>query len=202
MTEESDREGKAASELRHRTANTFQLIGALARMRGQKSADPEARRQLLWIAEAVGTLGALERHRRGGAVDFGAYLQEMAPNWRRRLGAAAPPLHLHLEPVPVPDSAATSLALIAQELVGNALAHAFSDGRSGEIRLRLAQTGPGQGELTVSDDGRGFDPASEAGREKFGLWFVRSLAAQVRGEFSLEQRLGVVARLTFATEPS
>jgi two-component sensor histidine kinase len=202
MTQESEREARAASEQRHRTANTFQLIGALARMRGQKSTDPEARRQLTWVAEAVGTLGALERHRRGAGVDLGAFLQEMAPNWRRRQGPSAPGLHLEVQPILVPDSAATSLALIAQELVGNALSHGFADGREGTVTLRLAEVEPGRAELVVRDDGKGFDPAGEGGAERFGLWFVRSLAAQVRGEFVLEQRLGVVARLRFDAERS
>lgn len=197
MTEESERIAKATSELRHRMANIFQLIGALARMRGQKATDPETRRQLAWVADAVGTLGALERHRTGEGVDFGAYLHELGPTWRRRHGAQAPALIVEAQLIRVPDSAATSLALIAQELVANAFVHA----QAREIVLRMAEILPGRCELSVTDDGSGFDAASEAGRDKFGLWFVRSLSAQVRGEFVLEQRLGVTARLTFDLQP-
>lgn len=196
MTDESERIAKATSELRHRMANVFQLIGALARMRGQKTADPETRRQLAWVADAVGTLGALERHRTVDGVDFGAYLNELGPTWRRRHGVQTPPLTVEAQALHVPDSAATSLALIAQELVANALSH----GNPTEVVLRFSELQPGRCELSVRDDGAGFDPAAELGREKFGLWFVRSLSAQVRGEFVLEQRLGVIARLTFALE--
>lgn len=198
MTEESERIAKATSELRHRMANIFQLIGALARMRGQKATDAETRRQLAWIADAVGTLGALERHRTGDGVDFGAYLNELGPTWRRRHGAQAPPLLVEAQAIRVPDSAATSLALIAQELVANAFAHA----QACEIVLRMAEILPGRCELSVTDDGAGFDVTSEAAGEKFGLWFVRSLSAQVRGEFVLEQSLGVTARLTFDLQPT
>jgi len=50
----------------------------------------------------------------------------------------------------------------------------------------------------VRDHGRSFDPSSPSGRERFGLWFVRSLAAQVRGELKLDTRDGVGAQLLFS----
>lgn len=190
-------DGAAASEIRHRMANTFQLLSALARMRSQRSADPDARRQLAWMADAIGSLGALERHRTAEGVNFSAYLDEMAPVWRRRHNTRAAELVLSIEPLLAPDSAASTLAMIAQELVGNALTHGFPDDQPGRVEVRLSRLPDGRCELVVSDDGRGFDPNSSAGRERFGLWFIRSLAAQVRGEFAITSTNGVMARLVF-----
>jgi two-component sensor histidine kinase len=186
------------SELRHRVANTLQLMSALARMRGQRAGDPEARRQLLWMAEAIGSLGALERHRGDGGVDFAAYLTEMVPVWRRRKGAAQAELRLSVDAILASDQAASTLALIVQELVANALTHGYADGQTGVVELQVSRTAEGRYELVVADDGCGFDPASPAARERFGLWFVRSLAAQVRGEFSMTCSPGVTARMTFS----
>lgn len=187
----------AASEIRHRVANTFQLLSALARMRSQRASEPEARRQLAWMADAIGSLGALERHRKGEGVDFAAYLDEMAPVWRRRHATRSAELAMAIEPLITPDSAASTLAMITQELVGNALTHGYGDDRPGRVEVRLSRLPDNRCELCVTDDGVGFDPASAAGRERFGLWFVRSLAAQVRGEFTLTSTPGVCARLTF-----
>ena len=120
MTEEwKQGDGATASEIRHRMANTFQLLSALARMRSQRTADPDARRQLAWMADAIGSLGALERHRTPEGVNFAAYLDEMAPVWRRRHNARAAELSLAIEPLLAPDSAASTLAMITQELIGN-----------------------------------------------------------------------------------
>ncbi|CAN7215206.1 sensor histidine kinase [Phenylobacterium sp. LjRoot164] len=196
MTDDGQDDVRAA-EMRHRAANTFQLISALARMRGQRTAEPEARRQLVWMADAIGALGALERHRRGEGVDFQAYLEEMAPVWRRRQSAGPTEVVVEMEPVIAPDQAASTLALIIHELVANALAHAYPEGESGQVEVRLSKVGE-RYELVVRDHGRGFDPASPGGRERFGLWFVRSLAAQVRGELKLDTRDGVCARLLFS----
>lgn len=198
MTQESDQAARAASEVRHRMANTFQLVSALARMRSQKAGDPETRRQLLWMADAIGSLGALERHRTAEGVDFAAYLAEMAPVWRRRQGGQPAEVVLAADPIIASDQAASTLALVVQELVANALAHGYADGAGGRVEIRLARLDDGRWELVVSDDGRGFDPASPSARERFGLWFVRSLAAQVRGEFTLVTRPSVTARMIFS----
>jgi two-component sensor histidine kinase len=190
-----DGEARAAAELRHRTANIFQLLSALARMRSQRAGEPEARRQLLWMADAIGSLGALERQRRAAGVDLALYLAEMAPVWRRRHGAVAAEVVVDCAALLVPDTAASTLALIAQELVGNALTHGYPDGRAGKIHLSLAPNAAGGWDLVVADDGCGFDPA--AARERFGLWFVRSLVSQVRGELILTSQPSVTARLAF-----
>ena len=198
MTDEGEDDVRAA-EMRHRAANTFQLISALARMRGQRTAEPEARRQLVWMADAIGALGALERHRRGSGVDFQEYLLEMAPVWRRRQAAGPTEVVGAMEPVIAPDQAASTLALIVHELVSNALTHAYPEGQTGQIEVSLSTIEGGERyELVVRDYGRGFDPSSPGGRERFGLWFVRSLAAQVRGELKLETRDGVRAQLVFS----
>ena len=196
MTDDGQDDVRAA-EMRHRAANTFQLISALARMRGQRTAEPEARRQLVWMADAIGALGALERHRRGDGVGFQAYLLEMAPVWRVRQAAGHTEVVVEAEPVIVPDQAASTLALIIHELVANALAHSYPEGGGGRVEVRLSKVGE-RYELVVRDHGRGFDPASPGGRERFGLWFVRSLAAQVRGELKLDTRGGVCAQLLFS----
>lgn len=186
---------RAASEMRHRYANTFQFLAALARMRSQKAAEAELKRQLGWMADAIGSLGALERHRRAGGVDLAAYLAEMAPIWRRRQGLDAAEVAIDAEPCLLNDNAAAAVAIIAQELVGNALTHGFPDG-GGRVVIRLDAAPEGRCELTVSDDGVGFDPASE--EDRFGLWLAKSLASQARGKLELASSSGgTVGRLVF-----
>lgn len=196
MTEDTlTQNAPTASEVRHRMANTMQLLAALARMRSQKSTEADSRRQLMWMADAIGSLGALEQKRKPGGVDFTAFLVDMAPIWRRRHGSRPPELVVEAEPLVVQDHAASTLGLIAQELVGNAFAHGFADGRDGKVTVRLNRRSDGRCDLCVADDGVGFDLT--AGQERFGLWLVKSLAAQVQGEFSLAGPPGISATLTF-----
>jgi two-component sensor histidine kinase len=89
--------------------------------------------------------------------------------------------------------AASTFALITQELVVNAVTHAGAAGAC-TITIRLKRDAD-QCELSVSDTGPGFPPGGP--RERFGLWLVRSLTAQVRGTLQLESGPGVTARLSF-----
>lgn len=186
-------EAVRASEARHRSANTQQLLSALARLRSQRAEDPETARQLLWVSDAVNLLGLLERRRIGDQVDLADIFAQMAPVWRRRDPTGAIQIVLDAEPLLASDNVASTLALIAQELVVNAVTHAGAAGAC-TVTIRLKRDAD-QCELSVSDTGPGFPPGGP--RERFGLWLVRSLTAQVRGKLELESGPGVTARLSF-----
>jgi two-component sensor histidine kinase len=188
-------EAPGVSETRHRMANHQQLLAALARLRSQRASDPEVARQLLWVAEAISLIGVLERKRVGEAgVDLAAWLSEMVPIWRRRHGPGAPEIQLELEPIVAPDSAASTLALIVQELVLNALTHGRAFSGTGRVVVRLTRKDDVCA-LIVSDDGPGF--FGDQPPERFGLWLVRSLASQVRGDLAIINDGGLTARLEF-----
>lgn len=197
MAEQDGPAAESASEVRHRTANTLQLLATLARMRGQRSTDAEARRQMVWMAEAIGALGALERQRAADGVDFGAYLNDMAPVWRRRRAGQEIEVRVEAGSLKVRDQAASTLALVTGELIANALTHGLRDDPPPVLRISLDRDGETDIVLTVSDNGPGLPGA--ALREGFGLWLARSLAAQVRGKLTMAAAAGggVRAELRF-----
>ena len=89
---------------------------------------------------------------------------------------------------PVPVHVRRELLRVAHEALANALTH----GGARLIEVHLQYGGAGGGlRLTVSDDGRGFDPQRAAGAESghFGLQGMRERAASL-GTFSVESRPG------------
>jgi two-component sensor histidine kinase len=74
---------------------------------------------------------------------------------------------------------ATPLGLILNEVVSNAFKHAFTDGRQGALSVRLARTDDGRGELTVEDNGVGFDPQQPA--KGIGRRLITALTQQIAG---------------------
>jgi two-component sensor histidine kinase len=191
---ESDPERQA--ETRHKIANIFQLLSTLTRMRLQRAQDEETRRSLAWMLEMIAGLGALQhRLHSPGAEDFANYLDDMAPQWRRRCADRPVQVVLETAPLRVSESHASALALIVNELVLNAIEHGFPDGRAGVIRVELEHHG-GQAALSVIDDGQGYDP-KDVDPGRLGLWLVNGLASQVRGTLATQSDNGVRCRLEF-----
>ena len=137
----SDDEGLktlSESEVRHRLANLFQLLSTLTRMRIQRAADDETRRQLSWMLEAISALGALQqRLAEPAGADFALYLADMLPQWRRRCAGRPVQIELDAAPVIMREQLASALALIVNELVSNAISHAHPDGRPGTVLIAL-----------------------------------------------------------------
>jgi signal transduction histidine kinase len=58
------------------------------------------------------------------------------------------------------------------------------------VVLRARDAGDGRAELSISDDGTGFDPATAAGRHGMGLDLMRERVAEIGGELGLESTPG------------
>jgi two-component sensor histidine kinase len=84
------------------------------------------------------------------------------------------------DPVVIKARDATTIGIIAGELITNALKHAFPDGK-GHIWVRFARSN-GVITLTVEDDGKGLEEGSEPGGGGLGSMIVRQLAQQFGGQ--------------------
>ena len=92
---------------------------------------------------------------------------------------------------------AIPIGLILNELISNALKHAFPDGRSGLIRIE-AHSHDGQVDLAVTDDGVGVPEDLVTRKSKsLGLQIVEILVRQFGGAWELKREAGTVFRLSF-----
>jgi two-component sensor histidine kinase len=89
------------------------------------------------------------------------------------------------EDLPLGQDQASSLGLIVNELVTNALKHAFPGGRSGSIRVGFVTSKDGHLQLWVEDDGVGF-----AGRNLrdggLGQELILGLCEELRGRLEFK----------------
>ena len=88
--------------------------------------------------------------------------------------------------------------LIINELVSNALKHAFPDGRVGHVRVELRPLRGQRHVLVVSDDGVGLPPNLDLERaDSLGLQLVHDLTEQLHGTVAVNRDSGTTFTITF-----
>jgi len=79
--------------------------------------------------------------------------------------------------------------LVVNELVSNALKHAFPDGREGELTIDFRRETDNKFKLIVADNGIGFPEGLDfRSTESLGMRLVCILTEQLKGTVELDQK--------------
>ncbi len=172
-------------ELQHRARNDFQLIMSLLMLQKRQQRDPDARRGLVHVMDRIAAIGMahdqLTDDGAHGSVELSDYLRALCGSLgQRREGIA---VSAELTPAAMPHERAVPLGLIVNELVTNALKHAFPDGRTGTVTVSFHADADGEATLGVRDDGVGMGPPRPG---SLGTELVRRLVAQCGGRMHHE----------------
>jgi two-component sensor histidine kinase len=137
-----------------------------------------------------------------GRIDMRAYIDKLVSTLHRAYGDGRARFIAVVDRIFLPVDVAVPCGLIANELLTNALKHAFaegSDGRSNAVRVEMRTSGDHLA-LSVADNGRGFpgdiDPTRD---ETMGLTLVRDLSSQLRGRIEFTTKGGARCAVTFPT---
>lgn len=192
-------------ELHHRVKNNLQVISGLFFLQSRATLDEEARRSFQEAENRIHALGLIHeklyQRKNFDRIDFGTYVRELMDDLLVAYSLDARDIDLEVcaREVSLDVEKAIPCALILNELVSNALKHAFPDGREGKIRVVFDQEeDPGRYRLVVQDNGVGppddFD--FQSGRS-VGLQIARLLANQMRAEVLVETDEGLGITVTF-----
>jgi two-component sensor histidine kinase len=170
------------SEVRHRVANSLQIIASVLLQNARKTSSEETRGNLKDAHGRVMAVAALERllsTSQGGDVDVRVYFNSLCQSIAASMIGDPEQITLTVEGDHgmVEARVSVSLGLIVTELVINALKHAFPDDARGRIAVDYDFHGPNW-VLCVQDDGVGMPPADQA-RTGIGASIVQALAGQL-----------------------
>lgn len=180
-------------EIHHRVKNNLAVIVGLLGMQARRAEDPASREVLRESRNRIHSMASvhemLYQSRRFSAIDLAPYVQQLGgmllSSYDITPGRIA--FVADVAPVSLDLNTAIPFGLILNELISNALKHAFPDGRTGRIALSVAQEPSGMIALSASDDGVGVPEGLELRQSRsLGLRLVRSLTEQIGGTLTLE----------------
>ena len=193
-------------ELQHRVKNNLQMITALIRAEARGAPDRIASDGFDRLAGRIEALGllyhALSVEHADGSVDLGIYLSEIASAVMRAHATEGIRLNLQVDTWLVSVDVAMPAGLVVNELMTNALKHAFVGREGGTISLRSV-TSPEGCRVTVVDDGVGLPIGSSWPKPgKLSALIVRSLLQNARASIkvSSEPDCGMKVVIDFRCE--
>ena len=181
-------------EMQHRVKNNLQMITALMRMEARNAQgrmDTTPFDRLAGRIEAIKLLyGLLEDRGAEGEIDLGVYLGEIASAVLHSYAVEGIRLDLKVDTYPVSVNVAMPTGLVVNELLTNALKHAFVGRNGGTITLHSLSDGQGC-QITIADDGIGLpDGVDWPKRGKLGALIVQSLRENAKAVFEIQSKPG------------
>jgi PAS domain S-box-containing protein len=191
-------------EVHHRVKNNLQIVISLLNLQAVRTKNQTALDTLQETGNRVRSMALLHetlyRSQNLAHVNFASYIENICSHLFRSYGPKVAHIKLepHLEDIDIDLDRAVSCGLIINELVSNALKHAFPAARAGRIEIELRTTPEEQIVLRVADDGVGL-PSDLDIRQTgtLGHQLVFMLADKLRGDVEITRERGVAFRIAF-----
>jgi two-component sensor histidine kinase len=178
-------------EVNHRVKNSLAVVTSILSMQARQTSDPREKRGLLELRSRIDVIArvhqSLYESGHHNSVNVGVFLKEVATTTMQALDSKRNcELNASVDSdVIMPVYRTTPLALIASELITNAIRHAQRpDGRC-NVTMRFARDGENGLSLMIEDDGVGlaahFDPQRSGG---VGMRIITGLLKQLRAKMT------------------
>jgi len=194
-------------EIHHRVKNNLQVIAALLRIQSRRCVHKETQRALLEAVQRILSVAVV--HEFLSEADARVInVRELAQRiiTQTQQGMLSPDQHIQLRlegpSLYLPAQQATTCAIIVNELIQNAVEHAFGEAGRGKITVFLGEEGDVV-QISIVDDGRGLPKGFTLdGTESLGLQIVHTLVQDdLKGEFQLRNGEGTKAIIRFPRQP-
>jgi two-component sensor histidine kinase len=189
-------------EVHHRVKNNLQVITSLLSLQAASVHDPDVLTLLQESQNRVRSMALVHdrfHHSPGQvSIDFGEYIKTMASQLLRSYAKGGVAVAIDVEPLPLGIDTAIPCGLLLNELLSNAVRHAFPDGKSGTITLGFRRTSETTAALTVSDTGVGLPPEMNWRKaETMGMTLIVGLTRQLGGTIDVNTAQGTQFTVTF-----
>ncbi len=198
-------------EIHHRVKNNLNVIISLIDMQERQSADEEVSIALTELQERVRAIAMVHEdlyHSENLArIDFRNYLGNLAADLFTVFDSSGISLNITVADVALTADAAIPVGLIVNELITNALKHAFPKGNRQRRENRseiciICRQEDGVCLLTVQDNGLGLPTDLDwHATGSLGLRMIRILAQQLKGTLQVDGGDGTTISIAFPAAP-
>jgi PAS domain S-box-containing protein len=190
-------------EVDHRVKNNLTMIGSLLRLQARAIGDRSIAAKLETMLERIDALATVHRRLYQSEditrFDVGAFAENLVSDVLGASGRVDIEVETHIEAVSVPSGRAAALGLVLNEILTNAIKHAFSEGRSGRIVVVVRSVEEGA-MISIEDDGPGI-ASSPPPSDGLGVTLIKRLSQQLGATVEWLQRdPGTCVMLTFPVE--
>ena len=184
-------------EVHHRVKNNLQVISSLLSLQLDAQGESSASASLRDAYERIHSISLVHEQIYQSDtladLDFGEYVRNLATHLYQTyctdLGRIE--LSLNTESMRLLIDQAVPCGLILNELISNALKHAFPGGRRGVLEVGFRKTGDRSVELTIADNGVGLPPGFTIQTAKsMGMQVVDMLTMQLSGTLVISHDKG------------
>lgn len=187
-------------ELQHRVKNNLQMITALIRLEARSLPDDSTGSRFDRLAGRIEALALLYRSLSDDidseTIDLGVYLSEIASAVMRAHAPEGIRLDLKVDTWPVSVNVAMPAGLVVNELLTNALKHAFVGRDGGTITLH-SLVDAGGCRVVVADDGIGIAGGETWPRPgKLGAMIAQSLRQNAKARLDVRSNPGEGVEVT------
>jgi PAS domain S-box-containing protein len=182
-------------EVHHRVKNNLQIISSMLNMQATE-VDNETVSTALNEAQSRVRSMALVHERLYGVTDFANidlfdYAKSLTANLAQTWMRPGIDIEVRGGESPVGVDIAIPCGLILNELVTNALKHAFGGRESGQVVVTVQRRADGEVEMRIQDNGIGFPAEKDFGTmTTMGMNLVVNLVEQLSGTIALERENG------------
>ena len=186
------------AEMHHRVKNNMQTISSLLMLQEDATDDAHVRKAFSESVSRIRAMAlvheALYKSDDLSSVDIAEYVNQLLKVYEG--GPAA--IVNDVSHVNVNIRTAIPVGIIINELVANAMEHAFTRVGSGVLRIECDQKENGRCSISVSDNGSGLpDDADLRNDKSLGLFLVNLFVSQLGGELQIERNGGTRFTITF-----
>lgn len=182
-------------EIHHRVKNNLQVVHSLLSLQSSLINDEAVRNMLMDSQNRIQSMAlihqTLYQSNNFARVDFSDFLEALIPTLVNSYSISGKniTLSVNVDEVYLPINSAIPCGLLINELITNALKHAFTDRSEGTISVALSAKDNKEIQLMISDDGNGIaDHLNLDEVETLGLRLVNLLSQQLNGALHIQRQ--------------